>query len=368
MSHFSVMVLGADVDQLLAPFHEYECTGVNDEYVQDVDETAQYQERYETDTAVRIKGPDGVLHDRFTPEGQWDHRFSKPDPDAPGYEKDRRVEHVPPGYERVEVPAKDLMDFAAYAASETGYAVLAADEWVDVGGEHAGGHIRRTPTGVTVINRTNPNAKWDWYQVGGRYSGRLKLREGKAGKHGRQGMGTERGPEGYVDVARKGDIDWAGMADRHEAAAMLLWDAYHRIVGDSPVPEPFNPTFYTGADGEDHAAASDRYRAQPALVKIAKACEDLGTKSKAIQDLSWIDDYTEEFGCTEAQYRTRARARGLCTYAVVDGVGQWHQRGQMGWFGYSSNEMTEAEWRDQQAALINGADDDCIISIVDCHI
>ena len=35
MSHFTVLVIGENIDQQLAPFHEFECTGTNDEFVKD---------------------------------------------------------------------------------------------------------------------------------------------------------------------------------------------------------------------------------------------------------------------------------------------------------------------------------------------
>lgn len=41
MSHFSVMVIGPNVEAQLAPYHEFECTGKSDQYVQNVDETAE---------------------------------------------------------------------------------------------------------------------------------------------------------------------------------------------------------------------------------------------------------------------------------------------------------------------------------------
>ena len=37
MSHFSVMVIGGNVEEQLQPYHEFECTGINDQYVVDVD-------------------------------------------------------------------------------------------------------------------------------------------------------------------------------------------------------------------------------------------------------------------------------------------------------------------------------------------
>ena len=36
MSHFAVLVVGDDVESQLAPYHEFECDGIHDEYVQTV--------------------------------------------------------------------------------------------------------------------------------------------------------------------------------------------------------------------------------------------------------------------------------------------------------------------------------------------
>lgn len=44
MSHFSVFVIGNDIEQQLAPYHEFECTGEDDQYIQDVDVTDEAKE------------------------------------------------------------------------------------------------------------------------------------------------------------------------------------------------------------------------------------------------------------------------------------------------------------------------------------
>ena len=45
MSHFTVTTIG-NVDEQLAPFHEFECTGQNDEFVLDLDKTKEYHDDY----------------------------------------------------------------------------------------------------------------------------------------------------------------------------------------------------------------------------------------------------------------------------------------------------------------------------------
>ena len=37
MSHFTVMVIGKEPEKQLQPYHEYECTGIKDEYVKFVE-------------------------------------------------------------------------------------------------------------------------------------------------------------------------------------------------------------------------------------------------------------------------------------------------------------------------------------------
>lgn len=49
----------------------------------------------------------------------------------------------------------------------------------------------------------NPNAKWDWYILGGRWSGMIKLKEGATGVAGRSGVFKN---ETGIDSAKKGDI------------------------------------------------------------------------------------------------------------------------------------------------------------------
>ena len=46
MSHFAVLVVG-DVDHNMAPFHEFECDGRDDEFIQDIDKTEEYRSDFE---------------------------------------------------------------------------------------------------------------------------------------------------------------------------------------------------------------------------------------------------------------------------------------------------------------------------------
>ena len=69
----------------------------------------------------------------------------------------------------------------------------------------------------------------------------------------------------------------------------------------------------------------------------------------------------------ETYARTMA---AFSTYAVVTPDGEWHQKGQMGWWGMSSETPDEAKsWEaDYMKRFIETADPELILTVVDCHI
>jgi hypothetical protein len=68
MSHFRVLVIGDDYEKQLAPYHQFECTGRDDKYVQDIDVLDEQREIYERDTthAIQIEGNWVCIHDAKT--------------------------------------------------------------------------------------------------------------------------------------------------------------------------------------------------------------------------------------------------------------------------------------------------------------
>lgn len=54
-------------------------------------------------------------------------------------------------------------------------------------------------------------------------------------------------------------------------------------------------------------------------------------------------------------------------YAAVTPDGEWHQQGRMGWFGMSSDDMSDATWADYIRTLLRKHPDATVI-VCDCHI
>ena len=57
----------------------------------------------------------------------------------------------------------------------------------------------------------------------------------------------------------------------------------------------------------------------------------------------------------------------MVPYAVVKD-GKWYQKGKMGWWGMSSNEMSQDKWNQKFWEMINSLDPETQLSLIDCHI
>lgn len=180
MSHFTVIVFGEDVEEQLAPYHEFECTGVNDEYVQTLDVTAETREEFENDTVNRLKDAEGNLHE------PWDDRFfrepteeeakefgsfaggfgtragfsysSKDWNDGKGYRP--KVRFIPEGFEEIDLPRSEVESFAEFLKDYHGFKPVPFGEEPDIEGDHKYGYYLQDAEGnvITVFDRTN--APW----------------------------------------------------------------------------------------------------------------------------------------------------------------------------------------------------------------
>lgn len=68
MSHFTVLVVTKEeptkevLGKELGPFHQFECTGRDDEYVQTIDITEEAIKEYKSQTTKMVVSEDGQYH------------------------------------------------------------------------------------------------------------------------------------------------------------------------------------------------------------------------------------------------------------------------------------------------------------------
>lgn len=240
---------------------------------------------------------------------------------------------------------------------------LSFDELYDKYGENWNSNDwRKNDDGVWCEFSTyNPKSKWDWYQLGGRWSDFLKLKENGEGVPGTPSllMGEFRHTPGYCDQALKKDIDFDGMKDEAGEKARLHYEKVLSVFGGSipkititweSVIDDNNPDFNTLSYEEKRSL----YHDQPAVAEARAHSDKLG---------HFFD--IEDFQVSLEEYVKRARMNAIRTFAVLKN-GVWYEKGEMGWWACVSNE--NPDWENVFENLINETGDDEIISIYDCHI
>jgi hypothetical protein len=356
MSHFAVLVIGEDYEKQLAPYHEFECTGEDNEYVREIDKTEEYREKYLKGTVARLKLPDGQLVEFFDEKGEWKPEYSQPDTGSALFP--RKTYFVPEGHEQVEVPAKDVQSFADWVSGWAGLDIIEHGGTVDLEDKHKYGYTLLNEQGEVqvCIDRTNPDKKWDWYQVGGRWTGFFKLKAGAQGLTGEPGLMTKAAKDGYADQAVKSVIDFAGMQKEAADEAAERYDKLDAVIAGRRWKTWKGFLEYVDKKDMSIEEARDSYHDQ-SVVKDVSAWER--------EQKMWVE--LDMYDCTREEFIESAARKSIMTFAVVKD-GKWYQRGEMGWWGVVRDEKEYDAWEEEFTKLIGSLPRDTLLTVVDCHI
>lgn len=193
---------------------------------------------------------------------------------------------------------------------------------------------------IKAVERTNPNKKWDWYVIGGRWSNSLHLKTG-----------------GTADSAYKRDIDFDHMRDAAGQEAAYRWDkaAAVKVAAGFEADTLWEPWSTIRARHEtDRDTARVEYYAQPVVEAL-----------RAVFDNPFRD--IDQYLVPREQYIQQARDRATVQYAVVKDS-QWFAKGEMGWWGMSDDKVSQEDWNRKVNELLDALPDDTLITVVDCHI
>jgi len=378
MSHFTVLVIGPDVDEQLGPFHQFECTGL-DRFIQDIDVTDERLEEYRGENTSKIKSPDGTLHcpydDMFyrdpteeeatqigpisgTGCGKGISWTTKDWKDGRGYRP--KVKFTPDGWEKLEVPTHTLLSFKDWVENDSGTKTVSFGEKPNLENGHKFGFAMLDESGeiAKIVRRTNPNDKWDWYQIGGRWSGLFQLKDGARGKLGDRSLldksTDDREELRRADQCLKADKDFDGMRYQAACKANEKYDKYEEIIREFGILRSWTSLRdEIGSDNIDEVRKT--YKAQPGINELD---EKLGFR---------MDCWVDQLSCGREAYVQEAERTCFQTYAVLKD-GEWFERGEMGWFGMSHNEKDPVEWNGEFLQLIESLPDDTLLTVVDCHI
>lgn len=311
MSHFTVLVVTKtfeteELEAALQPFHEYECTDIDDEYVIDVDKTEEV-EKWLVETLFVGKDEAGKLDYHYTAD---------------------KAAHVCKEFtemtrrEFYELDKRDIED--------------EIKDWF--------GYKKREGK---YYQHTNPNAKWDWWIVGGRWTGFFDLKPGKVGELGRPGVMTPNPENGRFDRALKKDIDFDHMKKTEGEKAEREWDKAQAII-----------------DGREFKTWGE----------CREANENPQDAREAYGSQQVIKDFREAFGpfndiekycIPKEEFVRSAQASAYSTFAVLMD-GEWKERGSMGWWGIVTD--GKDNWEGDFLDLMDSIPEDAVLTVVDCHI
>lgn len=156
----------------------------------------------------------------------------------------------------------------------------------------------------------NPNAKWDWYEIGGRWNNSLRTKDKKR-----------------VNSELIKNIDFS-MDKEVYNKHIRFWELY-----------------------------------------IEKGYDNLTKEEK--EEIGFVF-YKESYFTN--RYKTKEEyaeiMASFSTFAVITPDGEWHEKGDMGWFGFSSETDEESVKWDKSFynSFIKDTKEDYVITIVDCHI
>ena len=263
---------------------------------------------------------------------------------------------------------------------------------IDTSKEHKYGYaLVKEGKLIQAISRTNPNAKWDWYTIGGRWSGFLTLKDRYETEIERQRRESVEHLENNVanletklsndptqerlkrliteqkrtiaqicasgcqsaadacyqaDSARNCEVDWYAMRAQGEAKAAEKWDNARALA-----PEDWE-SWESVSNRLDFDRAREFYNSQPAIEALRRM-DCWGTPDEFLTD-------------KETFVRLKGKS-SVSPFALLY-KGKWIERGEMGWFGAVSNGKDIDTWADAVWEIIKSLPEDELITMIDCHI
>lgn len=357
MSHFTVMVIGDDVDSALEPFQENNMDTCSNEYLQfipiDID---RYKDQYDNRSTI------------FASTGSFEVSMNQ-------YRKIRKTGKLKLRLQVVNTYHKGCKPNKLYSTYVKQYAdgLFTRDVTLTVcyAGQMKSTSYIATMRCIKVLNNSvimelvhnpsikpekfnehyssfqeymeyyngykyhedqkaygywdNPNAKWDWYQIGGRWSGQLAVKPGStSGTVGNPSwfnllINEEKITNGKVDSCQLKDLDTDAMIeDAKQQQVKWLAQADTEYENGTPIN----------------------------IIKFRFGVDPTNNEDRE----QYLKDY-----------------RLFTPYAIVH-EGEWIAQGEMGWFGCSIDEYNEEEWSSKLWDKIKSLDPETRITVVDCHI
>lgn len=273
-------------------------------------------------------------------------------------------------YCKGEVPEDEQKRMMGYYESKKGETFSSFDEcYTKYGKDWNDNRYRKDSDGKWKVYSTyNPLSKWDWWQVGGRFSGAFITHIKKDVKVSDENYGEPSWctKEIGIDSIEKKHIDFEAIRKDAETDARERYRNIARLFKNGEIPKVSMTWAKVCELFKDKTLDEKRniYNAQTAVIEWNKAREeDKNSASPVLGFFTSIEDYQ----MSEEEYVKKAGDESFVPFAVVKD-GKWYERGEMGWWAMVANEKEPTEWNEIVRKLLDETDDDEMITFVDCHI
>ena len=349
MSHFTVLVVGNHPETQLLPYQE----DAPQEYLVFVDKEEEYLQEYNTGTVKMVKDSTGKL--------VYSHKIN-------GKIAPEEIKEIP--------FKKHFSTFEEYMS-----------EWHDM--------TDRNKDTNKYGYYTNPNARWDWFEIGGRWDGFFKIKATNSvlledskletleltqkeflyiselyylqdsrltseldkypkRKQILEAVKKAAPPEyegGHTQAqCVKANIDFEWMEQLAIEQAKQQYTAAMEIFGDSPPNKSWEECY-----NQDPTTAKEKYWGQERCKKWQAA---------ETSKFGWSTT-PDKYLMDRPNFLEKAKNQTATTFAIVKD-GQWIEKGNMGWFGMVSNESET--WTETFHRILREIPDETLLTIVDCHI
>lgn len=345
MSHFTVMIIGDDIEWKLAPYQENNCWDCPEEYLE-----------------FNLEVPEDKI-------------------------EERAKEIISNKY--IQEDEARLKEYQAYIDRED-YAGLIL--------EYDGGEYIKWK-GIWYWH--NPNSKWDWYEIGWRWAGYLQLKPGVKPEAAvnfswwwDDESKNELLKENRADSALFKDIDFKNKMDKVRARAILYYNfvmsffpTFDNLVIEKTWLKCFDEVekLNEGSgkkSNEMKEEVSAMYNAQEKVAEFTRVHSWIRDryfeekKSGEIEDPeNFLRDFVyDDIGdfqyATAEEYAEDMVNQSISTYAVITDDGEWHSKWEMWWFGLSTETKEEAAEFNKSFydTFLKDLDPETRITIVDCHV
>ncbi len=295
MSHFAVLVIGDDIEEQLA----------------------KYDENLEMPRYVKYTKEELIANERQSIEEYKNDTYAEYLSDPIKYaENSTNDNHLK--YLKEEFPKKLTM------TDEEIYEL--ATKWYDPEDIGENGEVYST---------RNPNSKWDWYEVGGRWAGTIAVKDGVE-----------------IDMP---NFSWGWDADSREkviAEGTKTDSAYVRDIDFSKMHRT----------EEDYKEALRYWELIVEGVKPKNKVEEEQIKFTWYKPEYYIERYKNK--------ETFAKCRSSFSMWAVVKDGEWYEKGKMGFWAMSDETHDEAvDWEmNFFDRFLKDLPEDTLITVVDCHI